>query len=84
VVLGAELMDWTAAMDDLLTERWKRHCSLCGLPGVHVGIWQVEALFVSFVFCRTHADQMASSEAALDRLLRQRYSAQVLQEGQSS
>jgi hypothetical protein len=66
-------MNWTAAFDDLLTERWKQTCSLCGRLGVHVGIWEVEALFLSFVFCRLHASTMAESEQALDRLLRQRY-----------
>ena len=65
--------DWTAAFDDLLTERWKQTCSLCGRRGVHVGIWEVEALYLSFVFCRLHAGTMAESEMALDRLLRQRY-----------
>jgi hypothetical protein len=66
-------MNWEAALDDLLTERFKTHCTLCGRPGVHLGIWQVEALFVSFVFCHMHAGTMADSEARLDQLLRQRY-----------
>jgi hypothetical protein len=68
-------MSGEAAMDDLLTERWKRHCSLCGRPGVHIGIWEANALYLSFVFCSQHVRQMTASEEALDRLLRQRYAA---------
>lgn len=64
-----------AAFDDLLVQRWHT-CTLCGrVPGTYGGIWALDPspLALCFVFCRRCEDDMCNSEAALDRLLRERY-----------